>query len=633
MKPEVLCASGSRLPLGWKRPTLSSGRVAVVLFCLHRVWRCFLKVRVSGMAWLPKGDLGPNRLKLIKDQLTIIPRKYTAYDDTPPTPVLCYEDRIHEIGVPRQYFFREATGSHDIKWDLTDGAPINVTSALRQEGPYAEQAVATKAVLDHFRSFDGTQKNGSSLGCILQGRTGFGKTATALAIAQAHARTTVVIVHKEFLLRQWISRIEKFLPDARVGVCRGSKCDFEGKDFVVAMLDSLALEDGSRYPIDFYRWPGLVIVDEVHRIGAPTWSPVPVMFSARHRLGLTAIPRRKDGADDVFWWHIGGIVYQARTETPKIPVRAIYLDLKGPGIIHRDKSNSAIVENIIVRMRRRNQAIVDEVISAVRSPQQRKVLLLSSRLDHLRTLEKMLVEECERRGFDVPTTGFYVGEWFTGEKDFSLHKGKADLSTDEGREKAIKAIYRHFRRARMDPDDKKSDRCAQSVEEGHQVVLYKHGYRTRVLESVPNKGLVRMAYDYGIAQKKNPKEKTKPQGEEELAKAERARVIFATYQMCSEGVDIPAVDTIVFATPVSDVEQAYGRGRRFCVPTRHGGEMRPKDCEHFCPWRHETCTGKPDPVAADIVNQKVPLEAKRHRYRKDFYAAVGVKVKPIRLSG
>ena len=61
--------------------------------------------------------------------------------------------------------------------------------------------------------------------------------------------------------------------------------------------------------------------------------------------------------------------------------------------------------------------------------------------------------------------------------------------------------------------------------------------------------------------------------EEQLQQAERARVIFATYQMCSEGVDIPAVDTLGLVTPMSDIEQAYGRARRICFPQRDGGEM------------------------------------------------------------
>ena len=37
------------------------------------------------------------------------------------------------------------------------------------------------------------------------------------------------------------------------------------------------------------------------------------------------------------------------------------------------------------------------------------------------------------------------------------------------------------------------------------------------------------------------------------------RCIFATKQMASEGLDIPQLDTLVLATPMSDIEQARGR--------------------------------------------------------------------------
>ena len=42
-------------------------------------------------------------------------------------------------------------------------------------------------------------------------------TVLALNLAAQVGLKTIVIVHKEFLMNQWIERIEQFLPDARVG--------------------------------------------------------------------------------------------------------------------------------------------------------------------------------------------------------------------------------------------------------------------------------------------------------------------------------------------------------------------------------------------------------------------------------
>jgi len=137
------------------------------------------------------------------------------------------------------------------------------------------------------------------------------------------------------------------------------------------------------------------------------------------------------------------------------------------------------------------------------------------------------------------------------------------------------------------------------------------------LEHLEDSHLYDLAKSMDIAQKK--KEKMRRRTDAELEEAERARVIFATYQMCAEGVDIPAIDTEFLVSPVSDVEQANGRVRRICTPD-------PVKCDHFCPWRASYCKGKPDPMVCDIVDLGIPLASKRERYRRDYYATLGTLV-------
>ena len=52
-------------------------------------------------------------------------------------------------------------------------------------------------------------------GGLLEVPCGFGKTIMALRIISHLKKKTIVIVHKEFLLRQWVDRIKEFLPNAR----------------------------------------------------------------------------------------------------------------------------------------------------------------------------------------------------------------------------------------------------------------------------------------------------------------------------------------------------------------------------------------------------------------------------------
>ena len=462
-----------------------------------------------------------------------------------------------------------------------------------------------------------------------------------------------MLVHKEFLQRQWVGRIERFLPNARVGMVREKTCDFEGKDIVVAMMQSLALttEDPDRYPRELYDWPGLIVVDETHRVGAPTWAPIPTMFPAAFRLGLTATPRRKDGADDVFWWHIGEILFRAEKVMPKPHVRVIQVPKdkeNTPAIVKRPGISPSVVTNVLVKLRKRNQRVIEEILKAIDSPSGRKVMVLSERLEHLRRMEKAVTKLRPEA-----TTSFYVGEWFTGEKSPVL-KPKSWEMDEEGRKKAILTIYRTLSRRKWETGDGKpvSGGLIETVkvedEEGntekvklHRVVVLGrtlNAIRGLVgsdafedddptlftLEDLSDDELFQLAREFKIAQK--AKEKKRVLTEEELFEAEKARVIFATYQMCSEGVDLPAVDTLVLASPIGDCEQAVGRARRECVPVAHGGTKTPEDCRHFCEWRHEGCTGKPTPIVADIVDLGISMAEKRADYRDRYYRKSKFKI-------
>ena len=47
--------------------------------------------------------------------------------------------------------------------------------------------------------------------------------------------------------------------------------------------------------------------------------------------------------------------------------------------------------------------------------------------------------------------------------------------------------------------------------------------------------------------------------ESDLEKSARAPIIIATFQLAHEGLDIPALDTVILATPKSDIKQSIGR--------------------------------------------------------------------------
>jgi superfamily II DNA or RNA helicase len=84
-------------------------------------------------------------------------------------------------------------------------------------------------------------------------------TVMGLNIITKLKKKTLIIVHKEFLMNQWIERIEQYLPDARVGKIQGKKVEVENKDIVLGMLQSLSMKD---YNDDLFNQFGFTLIDE-----------------------------------------------------------------------------------------------------------------------------------------------------------------------------------------------------------------------------------------------------------------------------------------------------------------------------------------------------------------------------------
>ncbi|MFC7060003.1 DEAD/DEAH box helicase family protein [Halovenus salina] len=135
--------------------------------------------------------------------------------------------------------------------------------------------------------------------------TGSGKTFLAVqAIADAGVSTLVVVPTID-LLNQWHATLTNAfgdqLPDD-VGVLGGG--DHTVTDITVTTYDS-----AYRYINEYGDQFGLLVVDEVHHLPAPTYQQIPEMTIAPYRLGLTATYERADGQQEVLKELIGPVVY------------------------------------------------------------------------------------------------------------------------------------------------------------------------------------------------------------------------------------------------------------------------------------------------------------------------------------
>jgi superfamily II DNA or RNA helicase len=179
----------------------------------------------------------------IRNELTMKP--HIPKSPIQPTPFPIYLESPLKLYIPR-YFGIETYGPPD-RILIKPGDKIDVEFAgdLR---PY-QNAIVDKYI----------KHVGACGGGLLDVDPGKGKTVMALNIISKLQKSTLVIVHKSFLLNQWIERIQQFLPGARVGRIQGQIIDTENKDIVIGMLQSLSMKE---YPKDTFQQFGLAIYDE-----------------------------------------------------------------------------------------------------------------------------------------------------------------------------------------------------------------------------------------------------------------------------------------------------------------------------------------------------------------------------------
>jgi superfamily II DNA or RNA helicase len=126
-----------------------------------------------------------------------------------------------------------------------------------------------------------------------------------MAMEQAPVRTLVIVPTIE-LLRQWHDGLVKHLglPVELVGVVGGGERRLG--PITVMTYDSAAMPQ--RKLAEF----GLLIVDEVHHLPAPTYRRIAAKTAAPWRLGLSATPERSDGMHEELATLIGPEVYRRR---------------------------------------------------------------------------------------------------------------------------------------------------------------------------------------------------------------------------------------------------------------------------------------------------------------------------------
>ncbi|SMP42417.1 Superfamily II DNA or RNA helicase [Desulfonatronum zhilinae] len=260
---------------------------------------------------------------------------------------------------------------HGIKPEVVDNRltlePVKMAfkGSLR---PYQE--AAAKAA---FRVCDG----------VLQAATGAGKTVMALKVAAVRKQPCLVVVHSRPLMDQWADRIEAFL-ECKPGMVGGGK--FDARPLTVGMVQTIK----NRLP-ELVKLFGQVIVDECHRTPSTTFAEVVREFPAKFRLGISATPYRRDGLTPLIHHVLGETVHRV---DPKClaetgAVLRPRVRLVKTGFSYDFADDYADMISALVDDQVRNFRIL-RVIQETAKP----ALVVSDRVEHLRTLGAMVADKC-----------------------------------------------------------------------------------------------------------------------------------------------------------------------------------------------------------------------------------------------
>lgn len=196
------------------------------------------------------------------------------------------------VRVPRYAFGRLSTflDDYDVVEDNTiTNIDIEYTSKDRLLNSSQEKTVS--GVMDNLAE---------EYGSIIVGDAGEGKTLMAIWLICELKVKTIVLMHKDILLKQWKEALLELtdIKEDEIGLLKGGKFK-DGK----VVLGSQASLMRSTIGSEINRLFTLKIQDEVHRIGATMFLKSFTRFNSKYVLGLSATPERDDKLEKIYFYH------------------------------------------------------------------------------------------------------------------------------------------------------------------------------------------------------------------------------------------------------------------------------------------------------------------------------------------
>ncbi len=300
-----------------------------------------------------------------------------------PRIIACAEDHPHHIGLPRGCLedVERLLGDLGIGTTIRDERCRGQPLALTFQGQLrSEQVAAANALLAHETG-------------VLAATTAFGKTVIGAWIIAQRAVSTLVLVHRQQLLDQWIERLAMFLglPAQSLGRIGGGRHRPTGL-LDVAIMQSLVRKGVVDDRIAGY---GQLIVDECHHLSARSFERATRQAKARFVVGLSATVTRKDGHHPIIFMQCGPIRYRvdARAQAAARPFKhwvfvrpTAFESLRTPDADKRIEFQA--LYQALIDDEARTRRICDDIIESVRAG--RSPLVLTERHEHLDRFAQIL---------------------------------------------------------------------------------------------------------------------------------------------------------------------------------------------------------------------------------------------------
>ena len=189
-------------------------------------------------------SLPPHFLENIRQELTVKPLENPNFPSNESAyPV--YRISKNSIYLPRYYGIEKYNEPKKITLPEGDSINLEFKGTLRD---IQQQAIDATML--------GFEERGLS---FISLDTGLGKTVVALKLISLMKVKSLIIVHAEFLLEQWKARIQQYLPDARIGIIRQELCENENVDISIGMIQKIVKRE---YSPSFFKSYGLTTIDE-----------------------------------------------------------------------------------------------------------------------------------------------------------------------------------------------------------------------------------------------------------------------------------------------------------------------------------------------------------------------------------